>query len=86
MARNRAAAHLQSMTRDDIAAYYRDPEITWFDAGFGSNGGVNGGPLPEAGYYVIAQCGRPECCRPIGPFSTVAAARDWSCENGAEHA
>jgi hypothetical protein len=63
-----------------------DPEIAWFEAGFGSSGGVNGGPLAEAGYYVIAQCGRPECCRPAGPFATVEAARGWSRENGADHA
>jgi len=62
-------------------AYYLDPEVRWFEAGYGSAGGVNGGPLTASGYYVIAHCGRLECCRPDGPFATVEEARAWSRES-----
>ena len=65
-----------------LQAYYDDPEIRWFEAGYGTEGGVVGGPLTEAGFYVLFHCGRPECCRPEGPFQTEALAREWSRQNG----
>jgi hypothetical protein len=67
--------------RAALIAYYQNPEIRWFEAGYGSDGGVRGGPLKEAGFYVLAHCGRPECCRPDGPFESESEARDWSVRN-----
>ena len=64
-----------------LIAYYQNPEIRWFEAGYGSDGSVIGGPLEDAGFYVVAHCGRPECCRPDGPFDSEAKAREWSIQN-----
>ena len=64
-----------------IRDYYTDPEIDWLDAGFGAAGGVNGGPIVSSGYYVMPHCGRPECCRPDGPFLSIDEAREWSRAN-----
>jgi hypothetical protein len=60
-----------------LQAYYRDPEVRWFESGTQA---VNG-PFAGDGYYVLAHCLRIECCRPEGPFKTPAEARDWSREN-----
>lgn len=38
---------------------------------------IAGGPIVEAGYYVLPEC-TPMCCRPHGPFATMPEARDWS--------
>jgi hypothetical protein len=64
---------MEVWTAEAIKGYYRDPEIAWFEAGLTALGG----PLPASGYYVIHHCGRPECCRPDGPFKTADQARDW---------
>ena len=72
---------MEAWTAETIKAYYREPEVVWFDAGYGKNGGVLGGPITEPGYYVLAHCGRPECCRPSGPFETTDQAQDWSRKN-----
>jgi hypothetical protein len=66
---------------DEVKSYYMNPEVVWLEAGFGSKGGVNGGPIAEDGFYILHHCGRPECCRPEGPFSTIAEAKAWSQEN-----
>jgi hypothetical protein len=63
--------------RAKIVAYYRNPEIRWIEGGTVAHNG----PLPGDGYYVLAHCGRIECCRPGGPFQTVTEARVWSRKN-----
>jgi hypothetical protein len=63
-----------------MIAYYSDPEIRWYDAGSGADGGVVGGAITESGYYYLAHCGRSECCRPEGPFTDPEQARAHSLE------
>jgi hypothetical protein len=60
-----------------LLAYYCDPEVRWIESGTDAIGG----PLPSDGYYVLAHCGRIECCRPAGPFATKNEAMDWSRKN-----
>ena len=77
---------MEAWTPQAIEAYYRDPEIVRFEAGYGAKGGVNGGPLTATGFYILHHCGRTECCRPEGPFATVEEAREWSRLNLTEKA
>jgi hypothetical protein len=60
-----------------LLAYYRDPKIVWLEGGTEAQGG----PLPIGGYYVLAHCERPYCCRPDGPFETEDQARIWARGN-----
>jgi hypothetical protein len=66
----------------NLVAYYRDPIVRWLEAGTVANGGI----LPKGGYYVLAHCGRVECCRPEGPFATKEDAREWALKNWLPHA
>jgi hypothetical protein len=63
------------------ATYYRSPIVRWFEAGYGADGSVAGGALPESGYYVLHHCGNPDCCRPEGPFKSEPEAQEWSRQN-----
>jgi hypothetical protein len=62
------------MTPEAIKAYYLDPEVVWLEAGTPADLG----PLLEAGFYVLAHCGDPLCCRPAGPFKSLADGIAWS--------
>ena len=52
-----------------LGDYY--PDIRWIEAGTVAGGSL----LARSGYFVLAECGRIECCRPTGPFATKEEAR-----------
>jgi hypothetical protein len=58
-----------------LGDYY--PDIRWIEAGTVAGGSL----LARSGYFVLAECGRIECCRPTGPFATKEEAREWSRKN-----
>lgn len=59
---------------NDLDNWYDDPPIVFALEG---DDDFAGGPVTEAGYYVIRFCGQ-HCCRPFGPFPDVVTAREWS--------